>query len=761
MATDEDPEAPGSRLALLIGLVIAGLASTAAFGRVFRGTDVTVRLCVLSLAATGLAALMVRRGVLLATATSAAALLVAIGLIVFPNTTRYFLPTLSTMRAIGSALGHVGRDANVTPAPAPPVDSLILAGVTAVWTAAFAAHSLAFRARSPLLALTPLAALLAFTGIILDEGARPGYVLVFMLGALLILFGDAVRRVGQWGPISAWHGRRRLLTRSRTTARGAWRVAAGTLGIALFLPWLLPGFGGGPLLRLDQGQQRGFSLDPIDDIRTRLVTNPDVVAFTVQADHASYWRTNTLDTFDGTTWSASDGLYTDSYPVVDGAIPRPSGSSLAAGSDLVLVHARIHFQGLIQPWVPVAADPVRLSLSDGTLRYDPATGTVISSDYTRTGIDLTALSVVVVPTPAELNVFSDISSPGDPNVALPSGGATDAIRRLAQRWTAGATTSYQKIMAIQTRLKSWVYDLHVGRSITNDALLRFLTITHRGYCQQYAGAMAVLLRTLDIPTRVAVGFTAGRYDPRANIWRVTMADAHSWVEVRFPGYGWLTFDPTPTKANPVIATYDAPAAAIGANRYLDSGDPGTTGGRVPGRPGGFDPGAAERRLGQPKSFLNHGFRPPASAVTDRTPLVLGVLGALILAALILIPLMKFGRRRWSRRPGRGAAGRVLAAYTGLLDTAADVGLGRVPSETLEEYRARLSRTVPFQNGDFDALSALAERAAYAGGPTEPAAGERATELARRAATQVRRSAGAWRSVVGAYRRAPADGADRL
>ena len=67
MATDEDPEAPGSRLTLLIGLVVAGLASTAAFGRVFRGTDVTVRLCLLSVVATALAALIVRRGVLLAT----------------------------------------------------------------------------------------------------------------------------------------------------------------------------------------------------------------------------------------------------------------------------------------------------------------------------------------------------------------------------------------------------------------------------------------------------------------------------------------------------------------------------------------------------------------------------------------------------------------------------------------------------------------------------------------------------------------------
>ena len=238
-----------------------------------------------------------------------------------------------------------------------------------------------------------------------------------------------------------------------------------------------------------------------------------------------------------------------------------------------------------------------------------------------------------------------------------------------------------------------------------------------------------------------------------------MADAHSWVEVRFPGYGWLTFDPTPTKSNPIIAAYDAPSAAIGANRYLDSGDPGASG-RVPGRPGGLGVGAAEGssslRSRAACSTTRIGQRQGGDA-TSSPPVrqVLVAIGSLLALTLILMPLVKMSRRRWARRRGRGPASRVLAAYTGVLDTAADVGMGRVPSETLEEYRSRLSRSVRFTDGDFDALSALAERAAYAGGPTEPASGDRATQLARRAATQVRRSAGPWRSLVGAYRVSPA------
>ena len=70
--------------------------------------------------------------------------------------------------------------------------------------------------------------------------------------------------------------------------------------------------------------------------------------------------------------------------------------------------------------------------------------------------------------------------------------------------------------------------------------------------------MAVLLRSLGIPTRVAVGFTSGAYDANAGLWRVTSQDAHAWVEVLFPGFGWLAFEPTPGRSNPVAGYTNLP-----------------------------------------------------------------------------------------------------------------------------------------------------------------------------------------------------------
>ena len=73
----------------------------------------------------------------------------------------------------------------------------------------------------------------------------------------------------------------------------------------------------------------------------------------------------------------------------------------------------------------------------------------------------------------------------------------------------------------------------------------FLTQTHEGYCQHYAGAMALLLRMGGVPARVATGFCPGGYSSRKKAWIVRDTDAHAWVEVWFDKYGWVTIDPTP------------------------------------------------------------------------------------------------------------------------------------------------------------------------------------------------------------------------
>ena len=94
----------------------------------------------------------------------------------------------------------------------------------------------------------------------------------------------------------------------------------------------------------------------------------------------------------------------------------------------------------------------------------------------------------------------------------------------------------------------FVYSLDVKPGNSGDALVDFLT-NKQGYCEQYASAMAVMLRSLNIPSRVVVGFTQGvkRAD---GSYLVTSHDAHAWVEVKFENNGWVRFDPTPGGRRP-------------------------------------------------------------------------------------------------------------------------------------------------------------------------------------------------------------------
>ena len=91
----------------------------------------------------------------------------------------------------------------------------------------------------------------------------------------------------------------------------------------------------------------------------------------------------------------------------------------------------------------------------------------------------------------------------------------------------------------------WTYNTNVAYPASPDGVAEFLT-AREGFCQQYATAMALLLRSINIPARVVIGFTAGTPDQNdATLFHVSTSDIHSWVEVPFGQYGWLTFEPTP------------------------------------------------------------------------------------------------------------------------------------------------------------------------------------------------------------------------
>jgi hypothetical protein len=130
---------------------------------------------------------------------------------------------------------------------------------------------------------------------------------------------------------------------------------------------------------------------------------------------------------------------------------------------------------------------------------------------------------------------------------------------LAHRLASGAATPYDFALAVEAYLRHG-YTYNENPPYSPHPLDSFLFESKLGYCQQFAGAMALLLRMGGVPARVAVGFTPGRFDKPTRQWLVTDFDAHAWVEAWFPHYGWVTFDPTPP-ADPALAGHTPDSGA--------------------------------------------------------------------------------------------------------------------------------------------------------------------------------------------------------
>ena len=301
-------------------------------------------------------------------------------------------------------------------------------------------------------------------------------------------------------------------------------------------------------------------------------------------------------------------------------------------------------------------------------------------------------------------------------------------------------------------------------------MLNFLTQTKAGFCQQYATAMAVLVRELGLPARIAVGYQAGTLQDDGT-YLVQSKDAHAWVEVFFEGYGWLQFEPTPghgTHPNAEPGTYLNPVKSStnpdGTTTNPD--DPNGLGGA-----GGAECVAAadlsprERQLlCQVENRPQRGpgqFVPIPSAGTTGTPdgsgysvpyrlIFLGLLIALGVL-LIVVPIAKSAWRRRLLRRSREPREHVLAAYRVFDGEAADLGLGRREGETLDEHRARLAAAIAFTDGHLGRLTTQATRAAYAADAPTPEEARSAVEDAHEAIRELRKDAGLIRRIVGTYR----------
>ncbi|HTO24763.1 MAG TPA: transglutaminase-like domain-containing protein, partial [Gaiellaceae bacterium] len=245
--------------------------------------------------------------------------------------------------------------------------------------------------------------------------------------------------------------------------------------------------------------------------------------------------------------------------------------------------------------------------------------------------------------------------------------------------------------------------------------------TREGYCQYFAGAMALMLRYLGVPARVAVGFSSGTYDAKSGTWTVTDHDAHAWVEAWFRGYGWLPFDPTPSDGRPergeLSAAYSA--ASRGFDLRRAGGTPAGVGAAVPAqsahRHGETSP-APSAGAGGAGSVAN-----AASPRTNIVTLILLVLAG-VLAAIVLVKLAVRRARYLTHDPRRVAA----ACRRELADYLVDQRIDAARSATLHELGGLVRRELAVDPDRFVAAATAARFGRPDGAPR--AAGDARREL---------------------------------
>ena len=748
MARTAGTTARVQRLTALVAIELVAVAVGFAFGRVFIGHAATYRLLAVSVASALVAWAFERRSLLLATAVSAVLLVVAIGIIVFPATTWFGAPTLETLRQMGHAAAQVGEEARIQISPAPANDSLMLAAITAVWAAVFSCFALAFRAGSPLLSLVPPVALVAFADSVLNGVIKPIYGVLFLIAALAIVFADSLRRIHGWGPVWSPPGARNHLLPS--AGRGARRIGAGAVVLAALAPIFVPGFGSKAVIDLSSiNADSRVHVSPLVEIGAILNQGNPVEVFQVHSDQPAYWRMVGLDVLD------DKGQFS---PAIEQGAAVQEGQQLATGLQGTTITEQFTVTNdLGYNWLPIAYEPSALVQADDSVTWFKGSQTMTVAEPPNRGATYSVESVYPTPTAREL----EATAPGSP-VQYP--GETDLpgtlpreITDLAEQWTHNDTTVFDQVMSIQRHLTDpamYRYDQAAKYAPTMQGLANFLLTGKRGFCQQFASAMAVMLRSLGIPARVAMGYASGAL-VGDNTWSVMTTDLHAWVEVPFEGYGWLPFEPTPGKTNPTMSTYMS-SSSSGGNCEASTGK--CSGGGTTKKRGGSRKGTTvQGREGAAGNFNNRPVSPgtPTSVPGRTVPLREAVSWLAIAAALVLvaIPLLRwFRRRRKLRHAAREPRALILATYDVFSERAADLGFGRGLGETPLEYRQRVEATDLLVDGHLERLTGTVVRAAYAShAPSNDDALDAAAD-ADQIIRDLRRSTPLRRRLFGIYRR---------
>lgn len=373
------------------------------------------------------------------------------------------------------------------------------------------------------------------------------FLCVFLAAAIAALASEEILR-SQTGRRTVAAGAARLPARlARLTAVSTLAVLGLTAALFFFLPRTARA--AFEHLLKPSARSSGFApevlLGQVGEIRRQTATVFHA-RFLDRRVPALKWRATALGEFDGWRWYSSQAREGRALRPVEGLV------KLLDDDQLRLPGRRFTYEVLLHntnsDWLFLAGKPEYLRLS---------TPVVLESEATGYRVPLAGgegFRYVVHATLPEASIRAPLP-PDERNFYLRLPVVDSRVIDLARRITAGALSDAERA----ARIESWLlgnfrYSLHALDREVDDPLAYFLLEGRRGHCEYFASAMAVMLRAVWVPARVAVGYREGSYNSLTGWHVVRASDAHSWVEAWIDGRGWTEYDPTPPDPEQAAAT---------------------------------------------------------------------------------------------------------------------------------------------------------------------------------------------------------------
>ena len=569
------------------------------------------------------------------------------------------VPTPATIGHFGALAEASLVDMRSYGVKVPDTDPMLFLAVLGIGAVAVLVDLSAVGLRRPALAGLPMLAVYSVPVAVYVDSVPPVPFIIGAAGYLWLLVTDNIDRVRQFGRRFTGDGRGVDGWEASPLASAGRRLAAVGVAVAVLLPLAMPGMTGGLLDTLSSGTGEGTGgsgrgtagqVDLFSALQGQLNQSEvtDLVKVTTNEPSPFYLRFGAADTLRSGGFRPRPPSGPPVNREFSPAVPDREGITRTRHQATVEVT-----ENFDMPLLPVYAEPVQIDLN-GRWSYDTNQQVLFSNqerspgkryefEYVRSTYSPTALRQAR-PLPAEHSLRQLLTTP-----------TVSTVETLVDELIEGKPTEYDKVRAIYdhfTADNGFRYALSTEGGTSGQEIVDFLT-NKVGFCQQYAAAMAWLVRAADIPARVAFGFTTGAKSD-GGTYVLTNRNLHAWTEVYFDGFGWVPFDATPAYGVQG-ATRSTWAPDLEVEEEVVP-EPSATAGPA-GSGSETNQNQLEEGLEEELSGLSSD---PSAPTRTATPWLWGAVGALALLVLLTAPALQRSalrrRRRGRRVPSATSAG---------------------------------------------------------------------------------------------------------